>query len=170
MEKVAKFELVSQKQFTEGYLDCFPSAKEGDALAAYRALRLPRRATAGSAGYDFFTTADVLLRPGETAKIPTGIRARIADGWFLAIFPRSGLGFKYRLQLNNTVGVVDSDYYRSDNEGHIFVKITNDSKEGKILELPAGGGFAQGIFLPFGITEDDEAEGVRNGGFGSTGK
>lgn len=64
MEKVAKFELVSQKQFTEGYLDCFPSAKEGDALAAYRALRLPRRATAGSAGYDFFTTADVLLRPG----------------------------------------------------------------------------------------------------------
>ena len=112
----------------------------------------------------------VLLRPGETAKIPTGIRARIADGWFLAIFPRSGLGFKYRLQLNNTVGVVDSDYYRSDNEGHIFVKITNDSKEGKILELPAGSGFAQGIFLPFGITEDDEAEGVRNGGFGSTGK
>ena len=110
------------------------------------------------------------LRPGETAKIPTGIRARIADGWFLAIFPRSGLGFKYRLQLNNTVGVVDSDYYRSDNEGHIFVKITNDSKEGKILELPAGSGFAQGIFLPFGITEDDEAEGVRNGGFGSTGK
>ena len=201
MEKVAKFELVSQKQFTEGYLDCFPSAKEGDALAAYRALRLPRRATAGSAGYDFFTTADVLLRPGETAKIPTGIRARIADGWFLAIlpaeftlkpsetvkiptgirvemqpewvlkcYPRSGLGFKYRLQLNNTVGVVDSDYYRSDNEGHIFVKITNDSKEGKILELPAGSGFAQGIFLPFGITEDDEAEGVRNGGFGSTGK
>ncbi len=170
MEKVAKFELVSQKQFTEGYLDCFPTAKEGDALAAYRALRLPRRATAGSAGYDFFTTADVLLRPGETAKIPTGIRARIADGWFLAIFPRSGLGFKYRLQLNNTVGVVDSDYYRSDNEGHIFVKITNDSKEGKILELPAGSGFAQGIFLPFGITEDDKAEGVRNGGFGSTGK
>ena len=88
----------------------------------------------------------------------------------LHLYPRSGLGFKYRLQLNNTVGIIDSDYYNSDNEGHIFAKITNDSNEGKTLELKAGEGFMQGIFLEYGITQDDEADGVRTGGFGSTGR
>ena len=106
----------------------------------------------------------------ETAKIPTGIRALIEPGWVLKLYPRSGLGFKYRLQLNNTVGIIDSDYSQSDNEGHIFIKITNDSNEGKTLEIPAGTGFAQGIFVEYGITVDDDADGVRNGGFGSTTK
>jgi len=78
--------------------------------------------------------------------------------------------FKYRLQMNNTVGIIDSDYFFSDNEGHIFMKITNDSNEGKTVEVPAGTGFAQGIFMQYGITEDDDAEGIRNGGFGSTTK
>ena len=86
----------------------------------------------------------------------------------LHLYPRSGLGFKFRLQLNNTVGIIDSDYFNSDNEGHIFAKITNDSNEGKVLKLQAGEGFMQGIFLEYGITEDDDADGVRNGGFGST--
>ena len=86
----------------------------------------------------------------------------------LQLFPRSGLGFKFRLQLNNTVGIIDSDYFYSDNEGHIFAKITNDSNEGKVLEVSAGSGFMQGIFLQYGITVDDETEGIRNGGFGST--
>ena len=72
----------------------------------------------------------------------------------LTLYPRSGLGFRYRLQLNNTVGVIDSDYYGSDNEGHIQAKITNDSREGKELKLEAGTGFMQGIFLEYGITED----------------
>ena len=76
----------------------------------------------------------------------------------LAVFPRSSLGFKYRLQLNNTVGIIDSDYFFSDNEGHIFVKLTNDTKEDKTVELAEGAGFAQEIFLPFGITEDDDAQ------------
>lgn len=88
--------------------------------------------------------------------------------WVLHLYPRSGLGFKFRLQLNNTVGIIDSDYFNSDNEGHIFAKITNDSNEGKVLTLQAGEGFMQGIFLEYGITEDDDADGVRNGGFGST--
>ena len=88
------------------------------------------------------------------------------DGWVLAVFPRSSLGFKYRLQLNNTVGIIDSDYFFSDNEGHIFVKLTNDTKEDKTVELAEGAGFAQGIFLPFGITEDDDCTEARNGGFG----
>lgn len=91
-------------------------------------------------------------------------------GWALMIFPRSGLGFKYRLQLNNTVEIIDEDYFYSDNEGHIFIKITNDSNEGKILQIKAGEAFAQDIFVPFGITMDNECDGSRNGGFGSTSK
>ena len=88
----------------------------------------------------------------------------------LKLYPRSGLGFKYRLQLNNTVGIIDSDYFYSDNEGHIFTKLTNDSNEGKTVEVTAGTGFMQGIFLEYGITVDDDAKGERNGGFGSTTK
>ncbi len=130
---------------------------------------MPERATVGSAGYDFYSPLDFVLEPGQTIKIPTGIRAKIEDGWVLMIFPRSGLGFKFRIQLNNTVGVIDSDYYGSDNEGHIFIKITNDSNEGKTLSLKKGDGFAQGVFLPYGVTSDDEAAALRNGGFGSTG-
>ena len=108
------------------------------------------------------------LDPGQCTRILTGIRARIDDGWVLKIYPRSGLGFKYRLQLNNTVGIIDSDYYGSDNEGHIQIKLTNDSREGKRLEVKEGTGFAQGIFLEYGITVDDETTEERNGGFGST--
>lgn len=161
MKRVARFEKVSVEQFRAGF--------EGDnADAVYEAVKLPKRATSGSAGYDFYAPYDVRLAPGETAKIPTGIRVWIEDGWVLKLYPRSGLGFKFRLQLNNTVGIIDSDYYSSDNEGHIFIKITNDSNEGRTVEIPAGTGFAQGIFVEYGITLDDDADGVRNGGFGST--
>ena len=84
------------------------------------------------------------------------------------LFPRSSLGFKYRLQLNNTVGIIDSDYYFADNEGHIFVKLTNDSRQGKTVRIARGQGVVQGIFVPFGITEDDDCTEQRTGGFGST--
>lgn len=165
MQKVAKFLKVSFEQFQEGWQDAF-GQKVGQNV--YDALKLPKRATVGSAGYDFFSPCTFKLEPGETIKIPTGIRAEIQEGWVLMLFPRSGLGFKYRLQLNNTVGIIDSDYFYSDNEGHIFVKLTNDSKDGKSITVEAGQGFAQGLFLPFGIVEDDEVSAVRNGGFGST--
>lgn len=165
MKKIARFEKVSKKEFSGAWLDSF-----GEKENVYNEIKLPKRATKGSAGYDFFSTLDFSLNPGESIKIPTGIRSYIEDGWVLKIYPRSGLGFKFRLQLNNTVGIIDSDYYNSDNEGHIFIKITNDSNEGKVLSLAAGNGFAQGIFLPFGITEDDEVTEIRNGGFGSTTK
>lgn len=166
MKRVAKFEKVSQKQFNEGFFDSF-GKNPGD---EYNNILLPKRATSGSAGYDFYSPVDFKLQPGETIKIPTGIRVRIDDGWVLKIYPRSGLGFKFRLQLNNTVGIIDSDYYNSDNEGHIFIKITNDSKEDKAVKVKAGEGFAQGIFVEYGITEDDDVSGIRNGGFGSTTK
>ena len=113
---------------------------------------------------------DFSLKPGETIKIPTGIRVEMEEDWVLQCYPRSGLGFKYRLQLNNTVGIIDSDYFYSDNEGHIFAKITNDSNEGKTVTVAAGTGFMQGIFLEYGITTDDDTEGIRNGGLGSTTK
>lgn len=169
MERIAKFQKVSPDLLTAALVEEF-GITQADAESVYENLALPRRATVGSAGYDFYLPVDIELCVGQTAKIPTGIRAKIADGWVLCLFPRSGLGFKYRLQLDNTVGIIDSDYYGSDNEGHIFCKITNDGKAGKTLTLKAGEAFAQGVFLPFGITEDDDADGVRNGGFGSTTK
>lgn len=138
--------------------------------SVYDSIQLPTRATSGSAGYDFKAPFGFTLRAGMTRKIPTGIRVRIDDGWWLGCLPRSSLGFKYRMQLDNTMGVIDSDYYYSDNEGHIFIKVTNDSNEGKDLKVEAGSGFAQGIFIPYGITYDDDAVGVRNGGMGSTDK
>lgn len=169
MRRIAKFEKVSLEQYKKDFLDTFPETPEADIADIYERIRLPKRATAGSAGYDYYSPIDFTLKPGETIKIPTGIRVRMEEDWVLCNFPRSGQGFKFRLQLNNTVGVIDSDYYFSDNEGHIMSKLTNDSNEGRILSVKAGDGFMQGIFFPYGITEDDGADGVRNGGFGSTG-
>ncbi|MCI6044688.1 deoxyuridine 5'-triphosphate nucleotidohydrolase [bacterium] len=168
MKRIAKFHKVNWKQFLEGWKDSFGEQDENKILEIYENIRLPRRATAGSAGYDFFTPTNIILEPGQTVKIPTGIRAEMAEEWVLKLYPRSGLGFKYRLQLNNTVGIIDSDYFYSDNEGHIFAKITNDSNEGKTVELKVGEGFMQGIFLEYGITVDDDATEKRNGGLGST--
>ena len=169
MVTAGKFEKVSPSGFRESWTAAFAEDSAEKADEIYREIRLPERATAGSAGYDFYAPCDFVLGPGETISIPTGIRAKIEEGWVLMLFPRSGLGFRYRLQLNNTVGIIDSDYYGSDNEGHIFIKITNDTNENRTLSLRKGDGFAQGVFLPFGITADDRADTVRNGGFGSTG-
>lgn len=167
--RIAKFEKVSYEQFFKDMIDTFEML-DNTIEEKYNNIKLPKRATAGSAGYDFFSPVDFELKPGESIKIPTGIRAEMENDWVLKLYPRSGLGFKFRLQLNNTVGIIDSDYFYSDNEGHIFIKITNDSNEGKTVQVQAGTGFAQGIFLPYGLTVDDECTGVRNGGFGSTNK
>ena len=170
MKGIAKFFKVSFDEFMVGINDIKPDISNDEAKAMYDDIKLPKRATKGSAGYDFFAPFSFNLKPGETIKIPTGIRAKMDSEWVLCLFPRSGLGFKYRLQLNNTVGIIDSDYYFSDNEGHIFVKITNDSNEGKKVSLKEGDAFAQGIFIPYGVTEDDDVKTTRNGGFGSIGK
>ena len=139
---------------------------EKDSPANWDDIVLPRRATSGSAGYDFFAPADIALDPGGTSSVPTGIRAQIDPGWVLMLFPRSGLGFKYRLQLNNTVGVVDSDYFDAQNEGHIFIRLHNAGD--RPLSIRRGEAFAQGVFLPHGLTDDDDARAPRTGGFGST--
>ena len=166
MKRIARFEKVSAAQFTAGMQDAFGI----DGSEIYETLKTPRRATSGSAGYDFCTPVGFTLAPGETVKIPTGMRVFMEDGWVLKMYPRSGLGFKYRVQLNNTVGIIDRDSYYADNEGHIFIKMTNDSNEGKTLTLAAGDAFAQGVFVEYGITFDDDADGERHGGFGSTSK
>ena len=170
MKRVAKFHKVSLEQFMKDVKGDFPQYTEADIKDIYESIELPKRATKGSAGYDFYSPFSFSMEPGTTMKVPTGIRCEMLEDWVLKLYPRSGLGFKYRLQLNNTVGIIDSDYFYSDNEGHIMAKITNDSKEGKTVELTAGTGFMQGIFLEYGITEDDDAQGIRNGGFGSTTK
>ncbi len=169
MERIAVFEKVSFSQFEADWKKNFPETT--DIKAVYDSIKLPKRATTGSAGYDFYAPANIMLEKGKSVLIPTGIRSKIENGWVLNIFPRSGLGFKHRVQLDNTVGIIDSDYYNSSNEGHIMIKLSCDAHDqGHTVELVAGDGFAQGIFMPFGITLDDDADGIRDGGFGSTTK
>ena len=155
MKKIAQFFKVSQDEFL----------KESS-LDTYNSIVLPKRATSGSAGYDFFAPETFTLKSNQTIKIATGVRVKIDEGWVLKIYPRSSLGFKYRLTLNNTVGIIDSDYYYADNEGHIFIKITNCGD--KEIEIEKGKAFAQGVFVEYGITVDDECITTRTGGLGST--
>jgi len=177
MNVVAHFEKVSYEQFEKDWVETFDIDLSEDnewmkdhIRNIYDSIRLPKRSTSGSAGYDFFAPNRFVVRSLESYKIPTGIRCRIENGWVLTAFPRSGLGFKYGIRLANTVGIIDSDYYNADNEGHIFIKLVNDSSISKAIEIDRGKAFAQGIFLPFGVTDDDTADGVRVGGFGSTDK
>lgn len=170
MKRIAQFFKVSKEQFIKDWVDTFENDSKEVAEQLYEKIKLPKRATTGSAGYDFYSPIAFTLKPGETIKIPTGIRVKLDENWVLKCYPRSGLGFKFRLQLNNTVGIIDSDYYYSDNEGHIFSKITNDSNEEKSMTIEEGNGFMQGIFVEYGITVDDDATEIRNGGFGSTTK
>ncbi len=152
MERIARFEKVNE--LISGVPEC-------DVI-------LPTRATTGSAGYDFRSPVSFTLAPGEGITVNTGVRCRMDEGWVLLLFPRSGLGFKYRLRLDNTVGVIDSDYYHSSNEGHIMVKLCNRGE--KTLTVSKGDAFCQGVFVPFGITEDDTVTTLRDGGLGSTDK
>ena len=167
MKKIAKFEKVSLKQYMEDMNKNF-NFDNGQLKDFYENTLLPKRATIGSAGYDFKIPFALELKPNETLKIPTGIRVKMESDWVLLLFPRSSLGFKYRMQLDNTVGVIDSDYYNSDNEGHIILKVSNDTNENKVLQLEANKGICQGIFFEFGVTIDDDTIEERNGGFGST--
>jgi len=165
-----KFEKVSRAEYEKQIADFTPKNGFTNFLS-YDELPTPRRGTKGSAGYDFFSPVSFKLQAGETAKIPTGIKCKLDDCRVLLIFPRSSLGFKYRLQLDNTVGVVDSDYYGNpSNGGHIWIKITNDSKirDGKTLVVNRGDAFAQGIIMPYELAEEEEVTTSRVGGIGST--
>lgn len=168
MYKVGNFKKVSLQQFSMDVESNRPGSKNADLHIVHEEIQLPSRATTDSAGYDFYAPYTVSLAAGESVVIPTGVRAEIDRGWVLKIYPRSGLGFKFRLRLNNTVGVIDGDYYYSDNEGHIMIKLSNEGD--KDLIISKGQAIAQGIFEVYGITKDDNVTATRNGGFGSTDK
>lgn len=155
------FEKVSQSQYIE---------RTNVKSMTYDDIILPRRSTKYSAGYDFYIPYSVDLKPTESVVIDTYIKCKIASSCFLAIFPRSGLGFKYNVCLANTVGIIDSDYYNNvSNEGHIKVKLVNNGNED--LHIECGDKFCQGIFLPYFTVYNDEPllTDDRSGGFGSTG-
>lgn len=147
---------------------------------AYDKIKLPERATKGSAGYDFYSPVTINMSSKHEVIIPTGIRCIMPENVVLMTYPRSGLGFKYGVSLKNTVGVIDSDYQYSDNEGHIMSKLcikNNDEFEttfgvflGNTITIDQGKGFMQGIFMNYLTTDDDATSESRNGGFGSTDK
>ena len=167
--RVGEFFKVGYEQFHKDWLDTFPDAYDEEKIKdAHYFLKCPIRATTGSGGYDFYSPLTFILEPNEEIKIPTGIRVQIEPGWVLKLYPKSGLGFKYYSRMANTIPVVDGDYYYSDNEGHIFVKLRNEGT--KTMTIQEGDKFCQGIFEIYGIVKYDNAQGVRNGGFGSTGK
>lgn len=169
MKKVAQFEKVSWEQFQKDYVDTFgedSTINMDEVKKIYDDIQLPIRATSGSAGYDFKSPITFTLKPGQTITIPTGIRVKIDDGWVLKCYPRSGLGFKYRMRMSNTVPIIDSDYYNSNNEGHIFFKISNEGAN--VISINSSDKIIQGVFVAYGITHDDCVHKTRNGGFGST--
>lgn len=167
--RIATFEKVSFEEFKKSLVENNHLLTEEHLKEVYDNIKLPERATKDSAGYDFFSPLDVIIRDGNSEVIPTGIRCKIDEGWYLGCFPRSGLGFKYRVSLDNTVGIIDGDYYYADNEGHIKIKIHSGYSDSYITIL-SGKAFVQGIFMPYGLTTDDAADGIRTNGFGSTDK
>ena len=156
--KIRGFEKVSRTEYNKHDLDL-----------SYDALELPKRATKYAAGYDIKSTKEFTLEPGEEIVIPTGFKAYMQPGEMLALYPRSGMGFKYQICLANTVGIGDGDYYGCEsNEGHYMLKLVNRGK--KNWEVKVGDGIGQGIFQPILLADGDEfgLGDDRKGGFGST--
>jgi dUTP pyrophosphatase len=166
---MSHFEKVSFRQWKR---DCGIKGVSNKELREwYDAVKLPKQATAGSAGCDFYMPFNLNFEAGSRFRIATGIRwvtdNDAADrSRVLLIMPRSGLGFKYGIRLTNTVGVIDADYCDSDNEGHIIISLDNPSNE--TVPLPEGKAFAQGIIVTYEIPAGAESDESRSGGFGST--
>ena len=173
MKRIAEFYKVSFDQFKADFINIFPNTNktEEQLKELYDNIKLPERATKCSAGYDFFLPFDISLKAGEEITIPTGIRFWSKKDYAMLFMSKSGLGSRNRLQLNTAISIIESDYFYSDNEGHLLARIIHDSrKKDDILNLSAGKGYLQGVFVRFGITKSDRASGKRNGGFGSTNK
>lgn len=138
-------------------------------IGNYNDVILPNRKTKNSAGYDFISFLDITLKPGDTMKIPTGIKVCLPDGEFLGIFVRSSMGFKYNVRMCNQVGIIDGDYYNNkDNEGHIWIRLQNEGDKDYVIKK--GDSFAQGVIMRYFVTDDDNCSGERIGGLGSTNK
>jgi len=154
------FEKISYQQFQKDFSND----------VEYDTIKIPKRKTISSAGYDFFLPFNLIIKPNETIKIPTGIKVCLEANEFLSIVVRSSLGIKYNMRMCNQVGIIDADYYNNEeNEGHIITFIKNEGSE--IVELEQGKGFVQGILLNYLTVSDEESiNDRRNGGFGSTDK
>ena len=182
-----RFERVSEVEYTKALK---ANGYDPEKCLKIDEIPLPKRATKGSAGYDIVSPVEINLKLDETyfpygedpcmmvscppktfMIIPTGIRAFMPDDVVLVEAPRSGLGFKYGISFLNTLGIIDSDYINADNEGHIMIAIRFEGGTNKerVFNLSKGERICQGLFLPYYTTEDDDADGVRNGGLGSTG-
>ncbi len=166
MNVVAKFSKVSYEQFKKDYINIFGETPNDIVREIYDKIKIPKRATKYSAGHDFYCPMEIDIKAENYVLIPTGIRCKINPDWVLNCYPRSGLGFKFGMNLINTVGIIDSDYYYSENEGHIMAKISSH----KDMMLKEGDRFMQGVFTIYGSTEDDNASDIRNGGLGSSGR
>jgi len=166
-EKIRGFEFVSKEQFikdvSELYFFPVEVIKE-----IYENLKLPKRATAKSAGYDIYSPIAFELKPGEDIKLPTGFKVYMQDDEWIGFLPRGGHGFKYYIRLANTEGVGDTDYYNNKkNEGHYFVKIRNEGN--RTWRIERGEAIAQAIFQKYLLADNDTFTGKeRVGGFDST--
>ena len=171
--KVAKFSKVSYEQFVKDMTANGLVFDESFLRQVYDEIKLPTRATKGSAGYDICTPIAFDLRnlnaDPHGFTFPTGLRCEMNNSYVMLIIPKSGLGFKHYSRLGNTVGCVDADYFVSDNEGDIMVNIRSDVPCNAPVHIEAGKAVCQALFMPYGVTDDDNTDGVRNGGFGSTG-
>lgn len=172
---IARFEKVSFDEykkvrklgFSTNNLDPTLFVSKSSLLKEYESIQLPKRSTLGSAGYDFKLPFEFIILPHSSLFIYTGIKCSLSNGYVLMLYPRSSLGFKYKLSLDNTVGIIDSDYYNNpDNEGHIIVKMTNHSDN--TLPIKSNQSYVQGLIQKYYITNDDYVEIVRNSGIGST--
>lgn len=156
-----KFEYVKRINEDEDNMDLDPE------------FDLPKRSTAKSAGYDFINPEWVEIPPYKLGMkptlVPTGIKVKMPDDEFLMLVNRSSNPKKKNLVIPNSMGIIDADYYgNSDNDGEMMFAFYNVGTEPVIIE--AGEKLGQGIFVKYGITDDDTAEGERRGGFGSTGR
>lgn len=167
-----KFEKVSFTAFYRDMKKCFWKISDEEIQKSFAAVQKPERKTKFSAGYDFYSPVEMTLTPGQSVSIPSGIKcyfgADEGSAWHLKLYDRSSMGIKHLVNLPNSVGVIDADYYNNpENEGDILLALHNNGY--KNLVIHRGDRICQGIFEIYGITTDDLASGIRGGGVGSTG-
>ena len=135
-----------------------------------KGINLPKRSTKNAAGYDIEAAEDVIIEPFKNGMKPTlvatGLKAYCADDEWFMLANRSS-GPKKGFLFPHSFGIIDSDYYGNENnDGHLFVQCINIKDEPLVIKK--GDVIAQVVFMKYLITDDDKAEGIRTGGFGST--